>query len=303
MTLTTGVYTRGQDGFLAPGSPEWSTVITPSKVPAILGISRWESPYRLWHRMKGLVDREPPKEIFDIGHDFEAAAANRWRRRNPGWRLSPGEVQYVQTGLYFPSVATIDRRATRGRAHRVVEFKTARDLSEWGDDFTGECPEDYAAQVMAQMMFTGHTKHSGHLLVLGPFFEEHIYEIEFDVDTAEWIWDGCREFWQSLASDTPPPLDDTVATYECVRALHPDIDGSTVQVSLDLAVDLHDANAESKSAEQRVRGLKTRLLAEMGTAAHAVAGDIKVANRQPHARGGVALALAKKHPRQQLQEQ
>ncbi|YCU56695.1 hypothetical protein ACRYGV_18125 [Mycobacteroides abscessus] len=92
-TGITGIYTKRDPEFLQPGSAQWSKVITPSKVAAILGVSRYESAYRLWHRMQGLVDPEPPKEVFDIGHDLEAYAANRWRRRNLGWRLSEGEVQ------------------------------------------------------------------------------------------------------------------------------------------------------------------------------------------------------------------
>ncbi|MFV8317075.1 YqaJ viral recombinase family protein [Mycobacterium sp. 23] len=300
--FTPGVYRPGQPGYIEPGTPDWLQAITPSKVAAILGVSRWESPYRLWHRMKGLVDPEPPKDIFDIGHDFEPAAANRWRRHNPGWRLSPGEVQFVDYPAGYPTVCTLDRRAVRGRGRRVVEFKTARHLEEWGDDFTGECPEDYAAQCMAQMMFTGWLTNPAHLLVLGPYFNDHIYTIDYDPEVAEWIWSKCGEFHESLAGDEPPDLDDSVATYECVRQLHPDIDGSTAEIDPDLAMAVHNANDDHKASEARLRGLKTRLLDQMGNAQHAVSGQLKVATRSTHARGGVALNLARKHPAIQAQE-
>jgi hypothetical protein len=112
------------------GSPQWQRLISPSKVAAILGVSRFESPYRLWHRMKGLVDPPPPSDIFDMGHDFEHAMAAIWKRRNPGWQLSPGEVQYLvpEDRYGYPASVILDRRARRGRALRVVEFKTARRL-------------------------------------------------------------------------------------------------------------------------------------------------------------------------------
>lgn len=283
---------------LQPGSPEWMQIITPSKVPAILGIGRWESPYRLWHRIKGIVDPEPPKDIFDLGHDFEDAMANIWRRENPGWRLSRGEVQIRRdpTVFGFPTAATIDRRASRGRARRVVEFKTARSLEEWGDEFTDEAPADYVAQVTAEMLFTGYTQQPAHLMVLGTYFNTHTYVIEFDQQVADWIVETCRTFWDSLAGDEPPDLDDSVATYECVRELHPDIDrGVEVQIDPKLACELLDWDRDLRGAEKRVRGLRTQVLDVMGNAQYGRVGDLLVADRRPHGRGGVALNLARKN--------
>lgn len=280
-----------------PGSPEWYQIITPSKVAAILGVSRFESPYRLWHRMKGLTPPEAPKEIFDIGHDYEPAAANRWLRKNPGWRLSPGEVQVVvdPAKFGFPAAATLDRRASRGRARRAVEFKTARSLEEWGDELTDECPADYAAQVMAQMLFTGWIHYPAHLLVLTAWFGDHVYEIPFDKSVAAWIIESCQAFWESLAGDVPPDLDDTVPTYECVRQLHPDIDGTEIQYDAETAWRVLQFAVDVKANEQALRGAKTALLDAMGNAKTAQVGGIKLADRRPNGHGGVSLYLATKN--------
>jgi predicted phage-related endonuclease len=282
---------------IEPGSPEWMQIITPSKVAAILGVSRWESPYRLWHRMRGTVDAAPPSDIFDMGHDFEPAMAAIWRRLNPGWQLSPGEVQIVAPDKFgYPAAATLDRRARRGRARKVVEFKTARHLEEWGDAFTDDAPADYVAQILAQMAYTGYTRHPADLMVLGPYFEAHTYHIPYDANVVAAIHQRCNAFWRSLDGDTPPDLDDSVATYECVRELHPDIDGTTVQLNdtefawrvLQFAVDV-------KANEACLRGAKTRLLDLMGNAQTAMCGDVKIADRRPHASGSVALNLATKN--------
>lgn len=304
MTISKSLH-PGSPGYICPGSPEHSRMITPSKVAAILGVSRWESPYRLWHRMKGLLPPEPPKDIFDLGHDFEPAMAAIWKRRNPGWQLSPGEVQYVipEHVFGYPAAVTLDRRARRGRTRRVVEFKMARKLDEWGDQFTDAAPADYVAQVMAQMSYTQFTEQPAELMVLGPWFEAHSYVIPFDEDIADAIHDQCRQFWESLQSDEPPALDDSVATYEAVRALHPDIDGSTVQVDPDMAIHLLMRDLESKNNERALREVKTRFLEAMGNAQTAMCGDLKVADRRPHARGGVALALAAKNLEQLINNQ
>jgi hypothetical protein len=82
-----------------------------------------------------------------------------------------------------------------------------------------------------------------------------------------------------------------------MRKLHPEINGETVTVDPDLAMSIHNANADHKESEKRLRGLKTRLLDVMGQAQTAVLDNgIKVATRSPHGSGSVSLNLAKTHP-------
>jgi hypothetical protein len=119
---------------------------------------------------------------------------------------------------------------------------------------------------------------------------------------AEVIVEQCRTFYDTLQSDQPPPLDDTVPCYEAVKALHPDIDGSTVDVEHFDAVVALAADIAHKDAERALRGAKTRLLDAMGNAATAMCNGIKVADRRPHAKGGVALALATRNLTQLDQE-
>lgn len=294
------VHRPGDPGWIAPGSEQHTNMISPSKVAAILGFSRWQSPFGLWMEMSGRVEPDPPKDVFDAGHDIEPYVANRWRRLNPGWLLSPGEVQFVVDPDHFgfPAVVTLDRRAVRGRARRVVEIKMARDLEDlekFGDDLSGDAPPDYTSQVLAEMLFTGFTKLPGHLMVTGPFWTERCYPIGYDASVAAWMITEIREFWASLTLKTPPPLDDSKATYQTVRKLHPDISPDTaVQLDPDLAANYLDAYEQNKVADARLRGFKTKVLDAMGDAEAALVGKVPVANRAPHASGSVALNKARK---------
>lgn len=294
------VHTPGDPGWIAPGSDEHRHMISPSKVSSILGYSRWQSAFGLWMEMAGRVEPDPPKDIFDAGHDIEPYVANRWRRLNPGWLLSPGEVQFVVDPDHFgfPAVVTLDRRAVRGRARRVVEIKMARDLEDlekFGDDLTGDAPPDYTSQVLAEMLFTGFTKLPGHLMVTGPFWTERCYPIEYDASVAAWMITEIRQFWDSLQLETPPPLDDSKATYQTVRKLHPEISPDTaVQLDPDLAFDFLAASAAHKDSEAHLRGLKTKVLDAMGDAESALVGAVPIAKRAPHASGSVALNKARK---------
>lgn len=273
-----------------PGSPEWLGLVSASKIAAIVGLSRWESPYSLWHRMAGHLAPEEPRDEFTVGHAFEPALAELWKSENPGWRLSRDGVQYRTDRFGFPAVATLDRRASSGRSRRVVEFKTARSLEDWGDDFTDHAPDDYVTQVMWQMGVTGWTKHPAHLTVMGPFFRWHTYEIPFDQAVFDELVEQARGFWLSIQFGREPDLDDTVPTYNCVRELHPDIDGTEVVVPRELAADYLAAVEARKWHETAERGHKSELLALMGNAAVArTDGELVVAKRTPGRGDSVVL--------------
>lgn len=282
---------RGQQGFVEPGSLEHSRCISPSKVASICGVSRWESAFTLWHRMKNLVEPEPGKDIFSMGHAMEAAMAVYWLEKHPGWRLSPTEVQYKTDRFGFPALATLDRRAQRGQARRVVEFKIARDLEAWGDpDLSGDCPPDYMLQVMAQQLFSG-LGGLADLGVLGPFYQARFYTVEFDNVVADWMVEQCQDFYNSLAADEPPPLDDSVSCYHTVKELHPDIDGSQVEVPADLVCQIRDLSDEIGPLEVKRRGLKTELLSVMGSAQKALVNGEPVARRQRGRNDTVSLVV------------
>jgi hypothetical protein len=278
---------------IEPGSPEHNRLISPSKIPAICGVGRWESAYTLWHRMKGLDDEKPYQDIFTVGLAFEHTLAFLWKEENPGWRLSRGEVQYATTEFGFPAVATPDRRASRGRHRRVVEFKIARDLSEWGDpDLDGDCPTDYALQVTAQMVLSG-MHYPADLLVMGPFFKHRSYRIDYDQKVADWMIGRCREFYASLAEAIPPELDNSLSTYTTVRAMHPDIEvGMEVEIPESLWEDLRTTNREAKQNERELRGLKTKVLDCAGNAQRITCNGEVVATRRRSTHGSVALFLA-----------
>ncbi|MEJ9078823.1 YqaJ viral recombinase family protein [Gordonia malaquae] len=271
--------------FIAPGSPKWLRLITPSKVPAILGQSRWQSQFALWHEMAGLVEPDPitaeKQKTFDAGHAFEHALAALWCIENDGWQLSPGEVQVTSETIPFATMATLDRRARRGRARRIVEFKTARDLSEWGDDFSDDVPGDYLLQVQWQMHVTGYRQHPAHLMVMGPFFQWHTYEIVYNPALCDVIEQRCAAWTDSLATGQRPDLDDSVATYECLRKIHPEIDGSTAEIDRDLALAYLETDADLKVATKAARGAKSAFLDAMGQAKYATVGDVRVADRRP----------------------
>src|SRR5689334_4090086 len=73
---------------IAPGSEEWLKTISASKVAAILGLSKWESPRSLWHQMRGDLPREEPTTAQSRGHYLEPAILAWFFDQHPELRQS-----------------------------------------------------------------------------------------------------------------------------------------------------------------------------------------------------------------------
>lgn len=255
-----------------PGSRAWMQQISGSKIAAIMGVSRWETPYSLWHKMNNNVKPEDDSYTFRVGHAMERALAELYlMERNAlgdyNWRLSVGEVQYTRTDLPFPNTATIDRQASCGRRYRVLEFKTFRSSEKWGDPTGTKLPVDYHMQVNWNMGITGFTKTPAHLMAMGPFFETFLYEIEFDEQLFNHQVEMAAAFYGSLELGIEPPCEGKVADLTVLKKLHPDIHGGeVVEVDSDLARRFMDSQKALKVAKQEADVAKTLLLEKMGKA-------------------------------------
>ena len=57
---------------IKPGSDRWNSLVTASKVSAILGLSPYESPRSLWHKMRGDIPAQPQTRAQARGTHLEA---------------------------------------------------------------------------------------------------------------------------------------------------------------------------------------------------------------------------------------
>ena len=275
----------------APGTSEWRRIITASKVSAILGISRFQSQYSVWHEMHGDVEPEVPnRDRMAWGHIAEPSLAGWWVHKHPGAKLNPRrggtfEIAYTNDALPFSNIATLDRRAylptaPRDQRFHIVECKTAMTLDDWGRPGEEDSvPADYYAQVMFQMGVSG--IHQASAVVLGPFGQPEIHDIVFDQGEFDALVDRLVDWQASLDMGIAPPLDPSTSTYETVRRLHPDIDPEgEVQISLDQAKDyIKRARAEDEGKAIH-REARNEINFLMGKAKYLKCGEVKIADRR-----------------------
>ena len=262
-----------------PGSRDWLALITASKVPAILGLSPWQSPYSLWMQMSGRIDATPETTTTERGHYLEPAILEWWEDTHPG-RVAFTDM-WVSTvpwgGATLDGLAYVDDLDTCA----IVEAKSAAYRDGWGAPGTDEIPEHYKAQVLWQLAMCPEAERAYVAVLFGQGLEFAEYVVERDPATEDAMVRICAAFHASLDSEDPPPLDDSVATWDAVRRLHPDIDGTDIEIPKTLAHRYVRAQNAAKKAEARARHTKALLLDRMGTARTASWGGTTIARRQP----------------------
>ena len=265
-----------------PGTREHASLVTASKVAAIVGASPYTSPWALWQEMKGNVEPEPTSAVQARGHRLEAAVIDWWLSGHP-------DADDVLAQPWFPlgdwAGARPDLVCTVDGALAVVEAKTAARDDGWGTPGTDEIPEHYLAQVTWQMGCSG--AQVAYVPMLGPRLEFREYRVEFDDELFAWLTYEARAFWESLLRDTPPDLDTSTATLSCLKRMHPDIDaGERAVITKRDARAYAAARAACDRAEKRRRAAEIPIRDAMGRAQYAVLRDgTDIIRRQPSGRG------------------
>lgn len=271
---------------LTPGSPEWCRRVSPSKVAACIGLSPWDSPYSMFRKMRGEIPWDEETDAMERGNLCEPAVLAWWRIHNDhgDW------AEQVTATIGDWCVATPDAVTTENGATVIVEAKTSATDEAWGQPGSDEVPVYYLAQALFAahvLRLTGTPVERIHMPVLfGTRLRFVNYVIEYDPILAADLFAQMETWRDLLAGDVVPELDDTVATYEAVRKVHPDIDrGVAVELDETAAHAVVLARAALDTAEAADRLAKATVIEAMGRAQYATHNKLRIARRQPNKYG------------------
>lgn len=270
---------------LDPGSPEWLSRMSASKIAAVLGISPYESAFSLWHRMGGLTPPQEQTDVMSRGHYLEPSIRAWFADQHPDWSVTTTGT-WVHHELDWAATSPDGLVTTDVGEVRYVEAKTAADSEGWGVAGSDQVPVGYRAQIIWGMHVTG--LRVCHLPVLLPFLEFREYVINYDEDDARYMVERAMEFMDSLPGqprERRPSIDDHSATYQVVRELHPEINAADYDVPLDLAREFCQATTARKEADKAESKARARLADAMGDHKRAMWLDKPIASRQVRGNG------------------
>ena len=185
-----------------------------SDAAAIVGLSRYSTPYTIFMDKTGRLPDKPDTEAMRLGRDLEDYVAKRWQE------ATGKKVRRLQAMLYNPlypfAHADVDRMVIGEDAGLECKTTSTLDVKQ----FNGvEFPEKYYAQCVHYLAVTGVKRWYLAVLVFGRgFFEFTLERDQLEIDalmTAE------AEFWtENVAKDNPPPPDGSQATTEALQVIY-----------------------------------------------------------------------------------
>ncbi|PNW65637.1 UNVERIFIED_CONTAM: hypothetical protein BEN50_21860 [Euhalothece sp. KZN 001] len=250
-----------------------------SDMAAILGFSRYATPYDVWLAKRGEAEpeRQEEKPWLYWGHQLEDLIAKEYQKR------TQRRVQRVNRQMRHPDhsfmVGHIDRAVVNpeiaGRVNwkmgrlttdRILEIKTANAFTAgaWGESGTDDVPEEYLIQCQWYMGLTGADVADLAVLIGGSDYRS--YSIARHDGLIDDLVAEAERFWRLVESGVAP---DPQTVEDCKRRWPQHTTSRTEIVGVDVArkVDrLKDIKAEIKELESEAEALRVPVLAAFGDA-------------------------------------
>lgn len=228
-----------------------------SDIGAILGLSKWGSPYTVW-ASKCIADHQSERtERQQIGIDLEVAIAAMFTRHT-GLQVA-GEQLMCEHPVDGWRRCTVDGFAFDGPDHALdLALGPVQMKSDGAFGWPEGPPASYVAQVRWEMGVTGHDR--GWLAVLFAGFRFEAFEILQDAAELAYMVDQAAELWHGhCVTGIPPAVDGSDATTDLIRSMFPDTqDGGTVEVDARLVEEWVALRDERLDQEAVVKELKER---------------------------------------------
>jgi putative phage-type endonuclease len=274
-------------GHFQPGTPEWAEArdrrMTSSRIAAVLGLSRFDSRFSLWHRMAGRIAETPQNDEMEAGIRLEPAICGKFADEHP-------DLAVVETGTFVHvdrtwQVATPDRlvstrieNGSRLLPVAALEAKFALFPDEWGDPGTDEIPPMYLAQTRWQLDTLG--LDTCHVQVFfGACAEFREYTVRRHDDDQAMMRERAQEFLESIRLNQRPAIDAHSATYRAVRELHPLITPDDAEIDPALADGYTAACTAYTTAKAGKQRAVSQVLDAMGNAKYATVAGQRIAMR------------------------
>lgn len=225
---------------------------------AVLGLSKWKSPYQVWCDKKGCN----PSEGSDNAGLFWGRTLEPVIRQHysdiTGYSVAEAEIYFMPGYDYI--FATVDGLVIED-PERILEIKTARTAEGWGEPESDQIPVEYICQCQHYMMV--YNRHITDVAALIGGSDFRIYHIEASENIQRHMLREYASFWQKVKNDIPPEprcFDDVMRRF--CESTQTEITASPY-IHL-LAEQMKTAKEQIVSLENLCEDLKTKIAAFMG---------------------------------------
>lgn len=263
-----------------------------SDAGAIVGLSKWATPYTVWLDKTGKLPEKEDTEAMRQGRDLEQYVAQRFAEET-GKRVRRENAILYNPAYPFAS-ANVDRLIIGEKAGLECKTTNTLDLKQFQDV---EFPKQYYAQCVHYLAVTGLERWYLAVLVYGRGF--YIYTLERDEAEIAALMGAEARFWELVENNTPPPPDGSQAATEAIKAVFAEDDGETVDLFGRESVlsEYMALKAKRSAVDERIAEIENIIKADMADASSASCGRYIVSWKSQTRSTFQHKAFAKDHPK------
>jgi putative phage-type endonuclease len=252
-----------------------------SESACALGLSPYKSPLRLWAEKTGQIE---PDDLSDklavrLGTEMEQAVGRIFqeesRRQVNFW---PQHTVARHKDAPF-MLCTPDAIETFNNRDGVLQIKTAGRSQEhlWSPRGPGllrvaaDAPPEYQVQLAHEMEVLGFEWGTLACAIDRQFIA--YFDLERNERFAQVLMAKLADFWEMVLTKTPPEADWTESTREAILKLHPNDDGSSVDLPDEAATwdaELREAKEKAKELDRYIAERENRIRLAIGPATFGV---------------------------------
>lgn len=190
-----------------PGAVDRRHIVGGSDIPAVLGISPWKTPYRLWveKTAEHPLEEDPRKALFFRRRKMMEPFVIELAKAEHDLHVVAKNARYYDPELPFLS-CEIDFEHEYEGSTENADVKTVRPsmAKEWGEPGTDEIPQYYTAQFLWGQMITG--RHSTLCMAMIGIDNLIPYRVMRADSVIAWMREQALRFWELVEKRTPPPI-------------------------------------------------------------------------------------------------
>ena len=239
-----------------------------SDIAAVLGISKWKSPFDVWAKLVGQAPEIEQNQAMEWGTILEPVVARHYTQGHPGEFLTqPGRLAHPHLPYVCGTPDFLVHSGEDTKLLRGLEIKTAglRAASFWGSE--GDAiPEEYLVQCAWYMIVTGLETWDVAVLLGGQEYRE--YTLVADQELQKLLLAQAAQFWaKHVLTGLPPEPGGSESTAHTIRSLYPrsiaNMKTATPEECV-VAGLLQEAEMLLAEAESQHAALKAKLMLAMG---------------------------------------
>ena len=237
------------------GSEQWHAErrlgIGGSDMAAVLGLSKWKTPYQIYLEKIGEAEDQEENWAMAQGKCMEPLLRQHFAN------TTGLEVRLPTSAIVHPKYSFIRYNPDGLSDPKILaEFKTARFSTEWGESNTDQIPQEYIIQVQTGLACLDFEVAKCSVSIGGG--EPKYYEVPRDKELQEMIEEGAAAFWDRVVNRTPP---DPVDNEDCSRIFRK-VNGKSIIADAeinDAVIDLCELRSKIKEDEEYKETLEVQI--------------------------------------------